>query len=150
MGQVTQRVVKTADQNFTNGIRNLMQQQADQLQGELAVAASRFFEPRAGEFVNRLSQDDIHDKFDRSELSSSYTDLYKESGELGATCKEVIAVKLQHDWLAAAERAFHLRSRSRIRLAAHAAARTRSIGLDAGPVASGVDRVVGLLLSVEA
>lgn len=73
----------------------------------------------------------LHTALDRAEVDQEYNRL-RASPE--ALAKDLHAVKLAGDTLAAYERDWSLRTRSRVRTLAHAAARVKAAGTGGGPL----------------
>lgn len=146
MAQVTRKVLSKLDENFESRVAALRNAAKDNADAERNIKQLIFEEFGT---IDRFNPDTIHRLFDRSEISSKYVDVHTNSGGKTGTVKEGIVLKLQHDWLGALERDMHLRKRTRVRLAAHAAARTRGIGHDDGPVNNGIIRYLSILLALE-
>jgi len=73
----------------------------------------------------------IREIFSRTELDTAYAEAV---GNVEAKEKTVHALKLSADFLAGMERDYRMRQRSRIRMFTHAAAITKTNGLDTGPL----------------
>lgn len=77
--------------------------------------------------------------FDRKKLDDDYM---KARNEPGAKSKDVWIAKLSSDLLAGFQRDYLLRTRSRIRYFAHAAARGKSDGMENGPIATNTTSLI--------
>lgn len=77
--------------------------------------------------------------FDRTAIGQEFASVYSDATTPG-TVGDVVALKLQSDYVAGRERAFRTRHASAVRSAAHAAARRRGHGHDAGVYVNGVLR----------
>jgi len=81
--------------------------------------------------VGRFDYERLHELFDRSAANKDYL---VQRADINAQTMNVQTSKLSVDFLAACERDWRMRTRSRVRMFAHAAARHRAHGLPAGPL----------------
>jgi len=149
VGEETFRILKEPDEVFDAKLHETMELAKRNADAMRNISQPRYEEMDNDEGMDRFDPISIHSHFIRAGLAISYTDIHQPQEGRGGTDKEVIAVKLQHNWLASLERDMHLRKRTRVRLEAHAATRARSVGHDKGPLGSGIDRVLGLMLAIE-
>lgn len=75
--------------------------------------------------------------FDRKEIAQDAKDAVKDAGDPG-NVGDLILTTTQGDLLAAMERAFRARHMTSVRIRAHAAARRKGHGHEAGPIMGGI------------
>lgn len=93
--------------------------------------------------LDGFNHDEIADTFSRNGTSKAYLETL--TGEQNSF-RVAQAAKVQGDVLSAFERDLRMRSRSRMRMMAHAASRMASHGVAAGPIQSNLLQFVRLLI----
>jgi hypothetical protein len=130
------------DSKFNSEVAQLQQSIADATSAFVKGSQVPWFKLANGSAIDGFDHKAIMELFNRDGTAKAYSD----SLTPDSSYRHTQAAKVQGDILSAFERDFRMRTRSRIRMMAHAVSRMKTHSLPKGPIVGGVLKYVQLLL----
>ena len=132
----------TVDETFKNSVDRLTES-VRILSNNLWIGGRiPWFKLGDNAILDGFDYDQIATAFSRNGTSKAYANELVPNGSY----RNAQAAKVQGDVLSAFERDWRMRARSRVRMLAHAASRSRTHGLAAGPIQGNILQYVRLLI----